>query len=120
MRVAYFPGAAGDTFALAYERALSELGPVDSMIVDLRGNVETRLPGKGLGPGRGGAQAVGAVWAIVDRSCGHGPCSFYPQLVPRPRTAFSSFENLLEDEVVAAGPLEEMAELQAGRTGADH
>jgi C-terminal processing protease CtpA/Prc len=44
VRVAYFPGAAGDRFALAYERALSELGPVDSMIVDLRGNV-----GGGLG-----------------------------------------------------------------------
>jgi carboxyl-terminal processing protease len=44
VRVAYFPGAAGDRFALAYERALAELGPVDSVIIDLRGNV-----GGGLG-----------------------------------------------------------------------
>ncbi|MCZ2076299.1 MAG: hypothetical protein LC130_15030 [Bryobacterales bacterium] len=44
VRVAYFPGAAGDRFALAYERALVELGPVDGVILDLRGNV-----GGGLG-----------------------------------------------------------------------
>jgi C-terminal processing protease CtpA/Prc len=44
VRVAYFPGAAGDKFALAYERALSELGPVDGVVIDLRGN-----PGGGLG-----------------------------------------------------------------------
>jgi C-terminal processing protease CtpA/Prc len=44
VRVAYFPGAAGDRFALAYERALSELGPVDGVILDLRGNI-----GGGLG-----------------------------------------------------------------------
>jgi C-terminal processing protease CtpA/Prc len=44
VRVAYFPGAAGDKFAMAYERALSELGPVDGVIIDLRGN-----PGGGLG-----------------------------------------------------------------------
>ena len=44
VRVAYFPGAAGDKFALAYERALAELGPVDGVILDLRGNV-----GGGLG-----------------------------------------------------------------------
>ena len=44
VRVAYFPGAAGDKFALAYEQALAELGKVDSIIIDLRGNV-----GGGLG-----------------------------------------------------------------------
>lgn len=44
VRVAYFPGAAGDRFALAYERALSELGLVDGIVIDLRGNV-----GGGLG-----------------------------------------------------------------------
>jgi C-terminal processing protease CtpA/Prc len=44
LRVAYFPGAAGDRFALAYERALSELGSVDGIIIDLRGNI-----GGGLG-----------------------------------------------------------------------
>jgi carboxyl-terminal processing protease len=44
VRVAYFPGAVGDKFALAYERALTELGPVDGVVLDLRGNV-----GGGLG-----------------------------------------------------------------------
>jgi len=44
VRVAYFPGAAGDKFALAYERAIAELGPVDGIVIDLRGNV-----GGGLG-----------------------------------------------------------------------
>jgi len=44
VRVAYFPGAAGDKFALAYERALKDLGPVDGVVLDLRGN-----PGGGLG-----------------------------------------------------------------------
>jgi C-terminal processing protease CtpA/Prc len=44
VRVAYFPGAAGDKFALAYERAIAELGPVESIVIDLRGNV-----GGGLG-----------------------------------------------------------------------
>ena len=44
VRVAYFPGAAGDRFALEYERALAKLGSVEAMIVDLRGNV-----GGGLG-----------------------------------------------------------------------
>ncbi len=44
VRVAYFPGAAGDRFALAYERVLAELGSVDAMIIDLRGNI-----GGGLG-----------------------------------------------------------------------
>jgi carboxyl-terminal processing protease len=44
VRVAYFPGAAGDKFALAYERALAELEPVDGIVIDLRGNI-----GGGLG-----------------------------------------------------------------------
>jgi len=44
VRVAYFPGAAGDQFALAYERALAELDPIDALIIDLRANV-----GGGLG-----------------------------------------------------------------------
>ena len=44
VRVAYFPGAAGDKFALAYERAIAELGQVDGIIIDLRGNI-----GGGLG-----------------------------------------------------------------------
>jgi carboxyl-terminal processing protease len=44
VRVAYFPGAAGDGFARAYERALNDLGDVDGVIIDLRGNI-----GGGLG-----------------------------------------------------------------------
>ena len=44
VRVAYFPGAAGDKFALAYERAIAELGQVEGIVIDLRGNV-----GGGLG-----------------------------------------------------------------------
>jgi carboxyl-terminal processing protease len=44
VRVAYFPGAAGDKFALAYDRAVAELGQIDGLIIDLRGNV-----GGGLG-----------------------------------------------------------------------
>lgn len=44
VRVAYFPGAVGDRFAMAYEGALAELGPIDGLIIDLRGNV-----GGGLG-----------------------------------------------------------------------
>jgi carboxyl-terminal processing protease len=44
VRVAYFPGSAGDKFALAYERAVAELGPIESLVIDLRGNV-----GGGLG-----------------------------------------------------------------------
>jgi len=44
VRVAYFPGAAGDRFAMAYERALAELGPIDGLVIDLRGNI-----GGGLG-----------------------------------------------------------------------
>jgi carboxyl-terminal processing protease len=44
VRVAYFPGAAGDKFALSYDRAVSELGEIDGLIIDLRGNV-----GGGLG-----------------------------------------------------------------------
>jgi carboxyl-terminal processing protease len=44
VRVAYFPGAAGDGFALAYERALADIDPVDRLIIDLRANV-----GGGLG-----------------------------------------------------------------------
>ena len=35
----YFPRAADDRFALAYERALSELGSVDGVVIDLRGNL---------------------------------------------------------------------------------
>lgn len=44
VRVAYFPGAAGDKFALAYDRAIAELGQIDGLVIDLRGNV-----GGGLG-----------------------------------------------------------------------
>jgi C-terminal processing protease CtpA/Prc len=44
VRVAYFPGAAGDKFALAYDRAVAELGQIDGLVIDLRGNV-----GGGLG-----------------------------------------------------------------------
>jgi carboxyl-terminal processing protease len=44
VRVAYFPGAAGDKFALAYDRAIAELGEIDGLVIDLRGNV-----GGGLG-----------------------------------------------------------------------
>jgi len=44
VRVAYFPGAAGDKFALAYERAIAELGQVEGIVIDLRGNI-----GGGLG-----------------------------------------------------------------------
>jgi C-terminal processing protease CtpA/Prc len=44
VRVAYFPGAAGDKFALAYERALAELGQIEGLVIDLRGNI-----GGGLG-----------------------------------------------------------------------
>jgi carboxyl-terminal processing protease len=44
VRVAYFPGAAGDKFALSYDRAVSELGEIDGLVIDLRGNV-----GGGLG-----------------------------------------------------------------------
>lgn len=34
-----FPEPLGDRFAVAYERALAEPGPVDGVILDLRGNV---------------------------------------------------------------------------------
>ena len=44
VRVAYFPGAAGDKFALAYERAVAELGQIEGLVIDLRGNI-----GGGLG-----------------------------------------------------------------------
>lgn len=44
VRVAYFPGAAGDKFALAYEQALADLGAIRGLVIDLRGNV-----GGGLG-----------------------------------------------------------------------
>src|SRR5207244_9206615 len=44
VRVAYFPGATGDKFALAYERAIAELGQVEGIVIDLRGNI-----GGGLG-----------------------------------------------------------------------
>jgi C-terminal processing protease CtpA/Prc len=44
VRVAYFPGAAGDRFALAYERAIAELGEIEGLVIDLRGNI-----GGGLG-----------------------------------------------------------------------
>jgi carboxyl-terminal processing protease len=44
VRVAYFPGAAGDKFALAYERAVAELGDIEGLVIDLRGNI-----GGGLG-----------------------------------------------------------------------
>jgi C-terminal processing protease CtpA/Prc len=44
VRVAYFPGAAGDKFALAYERAVAELGQIEALVIDLRGNI-----GGGLG-----------------------------------------------------------------------
>ena len=44
VRTAYFPGAAGDRFALAYEGAIAELGPVEGIVIDPRGNV-----GGGLG-----------------------------------------------------------------------
>jgi carboxyl-terminal processing protease len=44
VRVAYFPGGAGDKFALAYERAVAELGQIEGLVIDLRGNI-----GGGLG-----------------------------------------------------------------------
>jgi carboxyl-terminal processing protease len=44
VRVAYFPGNAGDRFAIAYEQALHDIGPCKCLIIDLRGNV-----GGGLG-----------------------------------------------------------------------
>lgn len=44
VRVAYFPGSAGDRFARAYEQALAALGPCKGLVIDLRGNV-----GGGLG-----------------------------------------------------------------------
>ncbi len=44
VRVAYFPGAVGHTFAAAYEKALADLGPITGLVIDLRGN-----PGGGLG-----------------------------------------------------------------------
>ena len=44
VRVAYFPGAAGDKFAIAYDRAVAELGQIEALVIDLRGNV-----GGGLG-----------------------------------------------------------------------
>jgi carboxyl-terminal processing protease len=44
VRVAYFPGNAGDVFARAFERALTALGPCTGLILDLRGNI-----GGGLG-----------------------------------------------------------------------
>lgn len=44
VRVAYFPGNAGDRFATAYEQALAALGPCKGLIIDLRGNI-----GGGLG-----------------------------------------------------------------------
>jgi carboxyl-terminal processing protease len=56
VRVAYFPGAAGDKFALAYERALAELGPVDGVIIDLRGN---------MGGGLGSLRVMSSLWPDV-------------------------------------------------------
>ena len=44
VRVAYFPGNAGDRFAIAYEQALTDLGPCKGLVMDLRGNI-----GGGLG-----------------------------------------------------------------------
>ena len=44
VRVAYFPGNAGDRFAIAYEQALTALGPCKGLVIDLRGNI-----GGGLG-----------------------------------------------------------------------
>jgi len=44
VRVAYFPGNAGDRFAIAYEQALAALGPCKGLVIDLRGNI-----GGGLG-----------------------------------------------------------------------
>jgi C-terminal processing protease CtpA/Prc len=44
VRVAYFPGNAGDRFALAYEQALNALGTCKGLVIDLRGNI-----GGGLG-----------------------------------------------------------------------
>lgn len=44
VRVAYFPGAAGNQFAAMYERALADLGSIRGLVIDLRGNL-----GGGLG-----------------------------------------------------------------------
>lgn len=44
VRVAYFPGNAGDQFAIAYEQALADLGQCKGIVIDLRGNI-----GGGLG-----------------------------------------------------------------------
>ncbi len=44
VRVAYFPGDAGDRFAIAYEQALTALGPCKGLVIDLSGNI-----GGGLG-----------------------------------------------------------------------
>ena len=44
VRVAYFPGSAGDKFAFACERAVAELREIEGLVIDLRGNV-----GGGLG-----------------------------------------------------------------------
>jgi len=44
VRVAYFPGNAGDRFAIAYEQALTALGPCKGLVIDLSGNI-----GGGLG-----------------------------------------------------------------------
>src|SRR5438552_1086660 len=44
VRVAYFPGNAGDRFAIAYEQALTALSPCKGLVIDLRGNI-----GGGLG-----------------------------------------------------------------------
>jgi carboxyl-terminal processing protease len=44
VRVAYFPGNAGDQFAIAYEKALADIGQCKGLVIDLRGNI-----GGGLG-----------------------------------------------------------------------